>query len=374
MNASAVQEFLRKSHHQQTRFPTREKRRDHYDKLAAAYRSLGPEEAASLVDFALESWDLGKRDLCEEILLYLACLTAEGLAGHHAELIRRQIIYPFEIYRGADHATRDVLLSAFPQAGDPPGVSLNLLMGALAWIGDEHVVQRFGEWQARPPHWAPLVASEPRMFAHVAGWDLQIGAPRRDLYHRHCYQLVAPRRGTALANQPASASVPRVDICAWCGDWLATLLDLHCQAPELAFLADLGERLRVPFCRNCTAHGPTFGELDAEGEAHWSTHNQRPGGLTGAHSSFPEGHLVLGGPRTTPYEAHVLVLSDGLSQVGGHPSWEHEAEYPQCPSCRRTMTFVGQVDVSDLGPPAEGIYYAFVCSDCRLVAATYQTR
>ena len=371
-----MQEFLRKSH-QQTHFSSLEKRREHYEKLAAAYRSLSPEEVANVVEFALGAWDGGKRDLCEEILLYLACLTPAGLAGHHGGLVRRQIVYPSEIYRGADAAVRDALLEAFPRSGvgaEPGPMSLNLLMGALAWIGDHRVQRVFAGWQLEPPHWAGHVATEPALFAQVAGWELQLPGSRRELCEPTCYELVAARPGLALANQPVSANIPRVDICAWCGDWLATLLDIHCQAPELEYLADLGERLRVLFCRNCTVRAPTFAEVTFDGEARWSALNQLPEEGPGHRRDFPEGHLVLGPRRATPFEAHVLILTDGLSQIGGYPSWEHDAAYPECPSCQRAMPFIGQVDVSDLGTPEEGIYYAFLCRDCSLTAATFQTR
>jgi hypothetical protein len=369
-----VQEYLRKSH-QQTRFASRESRREHYETLAAAYRSLSSPEIAGLAEFAVAACAKGKSDLGEEILLYLACLTPAGLSGHHDKLLEHGILYPYEMYRGADATTRDALVSRFPDAdGEAGDVPLNLLMGALAWIGDTVVQQRFADWQTKPPRWAGEVATEPKLFAQVAGWELELPAARRNLYEPHSFQLVSPKPGTALANQPVSANVPRVDICAWCGDWLATLLDIHGLAPELEYLVDLGERLRVIFCRNCTAHGPTFAEVSVDGEARWSAHNQRPAGTGDGPAPFPEGRLVLGTRRATPYEAHVLVLSDGLSQLGGYPSWEHDAAYPTCPSCRRTMPFVGQVDVSDLGTDQEGIYYAFICLDCSLTATTFQTR
>jgi hypothetical protein len=374
MSSSAVQDFLRKSH-QQTRFASREKRREHYERLAAAYRSLNSEEVANVVAFALEAWDQGKRDLCEEVLLYLACLTPAGLAGHHGGLVQRQIVYPSEIYRGADAAARDALLEAFLGPGMEAGpLSLNLLMGALAWIGDYAVQQVFTRWQLDPPAWAGRVATEPALFAQVAGWELVMPGARRELCEPTCFQLVDARPGLALANQPVSVNIPRVDICAWCGDWLATLMDIHCQAPELEHLAGVGERLRVLFCRNCTVRAPTFGEVTFDGESRWSAFNELPEDGPGHRRDFPEGHLVLGPRRATPYEAHVLILSDGLSQIGGHPSWEHDAAYPECPSCHRTMPFVGQVDVSDLGTPEEGIYYAFLCRQCSVTAATFQTR
>jgi uncharacterized protein YwqG len=66
------------------------------------------------------------------------------------------------------------------------------------------------------------------------------------------------------------------------------------------------------------------------------------------------------------------MLDGGGSQVGGHPLWLSDAEYPDCPSCSQPMAFVAQVQTSDLGEPAEGVWYAFVCFDCSIAASSYQ--
>ena len=69
-----------------------------------------------------------------------------------------------------------------------------------------------------------------------------------------------------------------------------------------------------------------------------------------------------------------MLLSEsvlGVSQVGGHPAWEQDAEYPPCPECRLPMRFVGQVATGEI-EPAEGITYAFLCPDCLMAATSYQ--
>jgi hypothetical protein len=66
------------------------------------------------------------------------------------------------------------------------------------------------------------------------------------------------------------------------------------------------------------------------------------------------------------------VLEVSGSQVGGHPTWIQDAEYPICPECSKHMKFVGQIDCPDFQEYGEGIYYAFVCEECRIAATHYQ--
>jgi hypothetical protein len=60
-----------------------------------------------------------------------------------------------------------------------------------------------------------------------------------------------------------------------------------------------------------------------------------------------------------------------ISQVGGLPSWVQDTAFPKCPECSGTMMFIAQVDNGQF-PYHEGVYYAFLCSACRVTATTYQ--
>jgi hypothetical protein len=71
---------------------------------------------------------------------------------------------------------------------------------------------------------------------------------------------------------------------------------------------------------------------------------------------------------------------ENLHRVGGHPCWVQEAEYPRCPDCAQTMSFLLQFD-SHL-PVSEGeeflwgsggIGYAFWCDRCRTSALHWQS-
>lgn len=70
---------------------------------------------------------------------------------------------------------------------------------------------------------------------------------------------------------------------------------------------------------------------------------------------------------------------ENLNRIGGEPCWIQGAEYPECPACQRTMSFLMQLD-SDL-PTADGdewlwgsggICYGFWCDLCRVSGFLWQ--
>lgn len=49
--------------------------------------------------------------------------------------------------------------------------------------------------------------------------------------------------------------------------------------------------------------------------------------------------------RVAPGDAPVDLDALGMrSKLGGSPTWIHEEETPECPSCERAMAFVAQID------------------------------
>jgi hypothetical protein len=99
-------------------------------------------------------------------------------------------------------------------------------------------------------------------------------------------------------------------------------------------------------------------------------------GLGGHDDLPPPGprKLVLGPQRRTPFEAVGRFMLDetGISQLGGHPDWIQDADFPVCPGCGRRMRCIGQVSREDIEEFAEGSTYAFLCLSCGKGATTYQ--
>lgn len=70
---------------------------------------------------------------------------------------------------------------------------------------------------------------------------------------------------------------------------------------------------------------------------------------------------------------------ENLHRIGGFPTWVQSADHPPCPVCKRTMTFMMQLD-SELPTADEGewlwgsggICYGFRCAPCRTTAYLWQ--
>jgi hypothetical protein len=343
------------------------------EQLLTAYRVLSDDEGHQLALYAIERLAInGKAALAaEDILLRLACFVPGSLQGIHQHLVKLEMFYPGELYRGADAAARDQLIELVEQDHK----NRNHLLIALAWIGDETVQQRFAEWQQSPPEWSSSLHVPPSDYTLEAGWFLTKARQRQNVYSNECYELIESPSGAASnEDEPVQVITPHPGKCGWCGRQLVCLFDFNLSDSRLNFLGLSGLRLRIAMCERCTCFAPIFTEFDTQGNLRWSSENQ-PLSFNGNEDdgwTLPQQQLVLGNPRRTPFEAHPFVLEEGASQIGGYPSWLQDAEYPKCPKCSQPMLFVGQVQTSDLGEPAEGVTYAFLCSDCGIAASNYQ--
>ncbi|WP_251037567.1 DUF1963 domain-containing protein [Paenibacillus albidus] len=120
-------------------------------------------------------------------------------------------------------------------------------------------------------------------------------------------------------------------------------------------------------------------DLDAQGEPRFSVHNRKPDYLEDI-APEEEGEEFLSAGRElfcsvqprNGYHAVQWALDPAVSQIGGHPTWVQDAEYPPCPCCSRPMRFVAQLDWAQLEDYGEGIYYMFICAKDRITATTYQ--
>ncbi|MBW5448722.1 hypothetical protein GE107_22020 [Cohnella sp. CFH 77786] len=71
------------------------------------------------------------------------------------------------------------------------------------------------------------------------------------------------------------------------------------------------------------------------------------------------------------YAGAYWTLEAPVSQIGGHPAWIQDAEYPICPCCSETMMFIGQIDMEQAAN-SEGIYYTILCGSCLISPVNYQ--
>jgi hypothetical protein len=163
----------------------------------------------------------------------LARLDADALAGLHTRMLDADLLLPAIAYRTADPAARDRVIERIlrfdgqtPDRQSPDTLSLNHLLVALAWIGDADVQRVFAQWRKAPPTWATALYIPAHEYTTTAGWTLDTGTTRRNLYLSGGRTLVR----TEQASSAVRVLDPRAGHCQLCSNPLGTLLQLDLSA------------------------------------------------------------------------------------------------------------------------------------------------
>jgi hypothetical protein len=356
-------------------FGTHQRRKDTERQARELYRSLGTDDIGQLVALAFESTTPGKVEFVEDILRNLASLQPGSLAPFHRRLIDKRLYYPAIVFNGATSEIAKQILKALAVVGATNSLAAHHILRALAWIGDKVVQQAFASWRRSPPPWASRLHVPPDTYAQQAGWELTPDGSRRDLFVRECHPLVKP--GDQHADPETLKVVHKHEgSCPWCRGQMTTMLDLNLSRPELAFLDVQGQRLQIAACHGCACYGTVYTKIDFKGLARWHDGNAKPGYLpadAGAWLAMPFESLVFShSPRHWIEAADPCALGGSRSQLGGHPTWIQDADYPPCPECGMLMVFVAQLDMENIEECGEGIYYMHLCRSCGVAATHYQ--
>lgn len=331
----------------------------------ALYQQLTTDQAQLMADYATERFASGEYKLAQEICLCLAAFTQANLNAYFREWnsyddLDNDSYMPFH---RAPTDVRDRLLERVEDDAE----NRNCILQCLAWIGDDVVVERFAHWRNSPPPWRSSLYIEPEEYAHEAGWELTAEDQRRNLYFPQCFHLEMKSTGSCEALRVVDE---RNDTCPNCALPLTNLFDVDLKATGLS---DNGS-FRVVTCECCTAYSTIFGYMDSKGNAHLSAKNIPPAWLPDDVSEWrrlPVNSMRQGNLRSPLFAADPF-LPVSFSQLGGHPTWIQDAEYPLCPQCSHTMMFLAQLDYADIEQYGEGIIYAFICPECRTTATSYQ--
>jgi len=318
---------------------------------------LTPTQQERLRDEAIALLARGGR--CEQSMaVAVATQTRVDLRPLQLALLARDALVAPAAFASADADVRDALFARL-QVEDRR--ELWAALEALAWCGDDVVVEHFAQWRSRPPAWWQRFDGALADVTHVAGWELDERGRRRELVAKTCIELVARAAGQPVSESDQVRVAVRTEAtCSSCGAPVCDLLRVREPAGVLA----------VPFCANCLYEvGPQRGSYDDAGRSALAT---LAGGADGCgdHEAIPEDALRAG--RSRPARWALEWGAAPASQLGGFPTWIQGPGYPGCPSCQRTMRFVGQLDTEDLELGMEGFHYAFACRGCRTTAAVFQ--
>jgi len=285
-------------------------------------------------------------------------------------LVKKSYYYPGILFKNASAQIRDDLISRLNMDSE----NRNHILCALSWIGDEAVVGLFSSWRKNPPSWKSTLYVPPEDYSFESGWKLTDYGTRKNLFFSECYPF---EQNNVEVSGSLNILQKHEDKCKWCGTSLTTLFDFDLSDPKFSFLNIVGSRLRISTCHICACYGVIYSDIDYNGSSKWSQFNKAPEYLPDINPDEEYGfilknYLRLSDTKRNPFYAASWFLGISGSQVGGHPKWIQDAEYPQCPKCNNHMMFLGQLECSDFEEYGEGIYYSFICKECNITATTYQ--
>jgi Domain of unknown function (DUF1963) len=331
------------------------------------YTQLNSAEQQRLANYAELLIGTPRNNEAEEIVLCLVAFTNASVENCLQAFLAHDLYWPSFSFCRASAESRDDLISRLDQVEE----ERNQILLILAWIGDVVVVELFDRWRKHPPSWINSLHVAPQEYSKEAGWELTDDGQRRDLFFHSCTKLL---RGNSQSPQRFRSIQQRDDSCPWCNQKLTNLLDLMPSEFGISNIKDGVDRIQVATCEVCTAFGYVFGVCDESGRSQWSIFNTKPRHLPNDLKDWeriPSNSLNFGDQRS-----HLFAVDPSLpttfSQIGGHPTWIQDANYPSCPECQKTMMFLAQLDHADIEDFTEGMYYAFVCLTCRTTATSYQ--
>lgn len=221
------------------------------------------------------------------------------------------------------------------------------------------------------PIWSKSLYLGPVDYSRVAGWEIA-NATRREL-------TFSTSLGIKVADKFEDTGLLRVmrdclSTCPWCQGFLANLIEADLRQPPLNAFNELGDNIQVLTCPRCVCYGPIHADLGVNAECTWSDRNVRPTYLPPDISTYqpsPWSGATVKLLARNPLHGSECFGPTTISQIGGHPAWVQDMEYLDCLKCGQTMRFLAQVDEGAFRGH-EGIYYAFVCYQCRTTATCYQ--
>ena len=169
---------------------------------AALYAELDSGQIAALVRHVHALLKKGDTHAAQRIATCLVAFVSADISSLLQEFIRFEALRPEFVFHRAAPKIRDLLTQHLARVAGRDRLLTDKLLCALAWVGDERVVDLFAGWRAQPPSWAADLHVPPHQYSQQAGWELSPDSQRRNLYHEICYPLISA--GASMTPSPAS--------------------------------------------------------------------------------------------------------------------------------------------------------------------------
>ena len=197
------------------------------------YAELGSGQIAALARHAQTLLKKGDIDAAQAIAACLVAFASADISSLQQEFIRLGALRPEFLFHRAAPKIRDLLTQHLARVAGHDVLLTDKLLCALAWVGDDRVVELFAGWRAKPPQWAADLHIPPYQYSQQAGWELSPDSQRRNLYHEVCYPLI--RGDSSVTASPVAVLTD------------TNLLELDGTSPALAFLG-CAQQIVVPIC------------------------------------------------------------------------------------------------------------------------------
>ena len=109
--------------------------------------------------------------------------------------VAAEIYCPPELYFGAPKDVRDALVRKLASLQDNAKNTLNDILCALAWQGDEQTTQLFYELYQNPKPWRQKLYAGTEIYAQIGGWSFDRMGERKSLVFDKCLAVVRVRDG-----------------------------------------------------------------------------------------------------------------------------------------------------------------------------------
>jgi hypothetical protein len=339
--------------------------------IETVYESLNHQQIHDLIVYCLDLLKNEDNNMAEEITSCLVSFLNSDISLILEWMVESDNFYPAYYFRFANEIIQSMLLEKIKRhiTSDTDSFEKNRILCALSWIDSDEVNTFF------------LKNIQVQNYTYEAGWEIDQNGERRYLYHQQCYPLI---KNKPLEKQEQHTFFEtEKGKCEWCENPLTSLFSLNLDDPKLSFLKNSQNNLHICTCINCVWQVDNFFTKQIKQN---NLHITYPNGDMSNHikdvkegnhykmdmDTIPLNALVLQHKNRFPFHAVDFCLPTTLSQIGGHPTWIHETDYPSCPECKRTMIFEAQIAFEDFQELGEGIYYAFYCVSCQIAATSYQ--
>ncbi|MEG0328397.1 MAG: hypothetical protein RR565_05115 [Erysipelothrix sp.] len=325
--------------------------------LERFYQNLPESEIEKIIDIFIA--DDGNEDGRLDILLYLCMFSGEydkPLPDRLFDyLIREEIFYYSQFYFRANHKYASILIKLLENTNkSSQALLINNILCSLVCIPSEKVAQFLYKNSIEPlPIWATNLQILPKEYSKLAGWEVINEGEIRMLYDDKVLCLEKSQKPTNKVPLVTSK-----ETCGLCKNKLITMFNF--------------EGNEYATCLHCACYQTIF--TDEQGR--WYLNNE----VGEFYSKYPEyikskgsfgfkNYLKTKKSVRSSFAVNNQFVNVSRSQIGGIPTEINKVSYPMCPVCHKTMKYVAQLDMEDLG--SEGIYYFFKCSTCDLIGSNY---